>query len=66
MCSVKKVLLEISQNLQKSTCARVSFLLWNIDGDLYLAQPAFTCSCIQPVHVYDPIDILVIFLFIAL
>ena len=26
-CSVKKVLLEISQNLQKKTCARVSFLI---------------------------------------
>ena len=26
-CSVKKVLLEISQNLQESTCARVSFLI---------------------------------------
>ena len=26
-CSVKKVFLEISQNLQKNTCARVSFLI---------------------------------------
>ena len=26
-CSVKKVFLEISQNLQKNTCARVSFLV---------------------------------------
>ena len=26
-CSVKKVLLEISQNSQKNTCARVSFLI---------------------------------------
>ena len=26
-CSVKKVLLEISQNLQENTCARVSFLI---------------------------------------
>ena len=26
-CSVKKVYLEISQNLQKNTCARVSFLI---------------------------------------
>ena len=26
-CSVKKVLLEISQNAQESTCARVSFLI---------------------------------------
>ena len=26
-CSVKKLLLEISQNLQKNTCARVSFLI---------------------------------------
>ena len=25
MCSVKKVFLEISQNSQKNTCARVSF-----------------------------------------
>ena len=25
-CSVKKLLLEISQNSQKNTCARVSFL----------------------------------------
>ena len=25
-CSVKEVLLEISQNLQESTCARASFL----------------------------------------
>ena len=27
MCSVKKVFLEISQNSQESTCARVSFLI---------------------------------------
>ena len=27
MCSVKKVFLEISQNLQENTCARVSFLI---------------------------------------
>ena len=27
MCSVKKVLLEISQNSQENTCARVSFLI---------------------------------------
>ena len=26
-CSVKKVFLEISQNLQENTCARVSFLI---------------------------------------
>ena len=26
-CSVKKVLLEISQNSQENTCARVSFLI---------------------------------------
>ena len=26
-CSVKEVILEISQNLQESTCARVSFLI---------------------------------------
>ena len=26
-CSVKKVFLEISQNLQESTCARVSFVI---------------------------------------
>ena len=26
-CSVKKVFLKISQNLQKNTCARVSFLI---------------------------------------
>ena len=26
-CSVKKVFLEISQNTQKSTCARVPFLI---------------------------------------
>ena len=26
-CSLKKVLLEISQNLRKNTCARVSFLI---------------------------------------
>ena len=26
-CSVKKLFLEISQNLQKNTCARVSFLI---------------------------------------
>ena len=27
MCSVKKVLLEISQNSQENACARVSFLI---------------------------------------
>ena len=27
MCSVKKVFLEISQNSQENTCARVSFLI---------------------------------------
>ena len=27
MCSVKKVLLQISQNAQENTCTRVSFLL---------------------------------------
>ena len=27
MCSVKKVFLEISQNSQENTCARVSFLV---------------------------------------
>ena len=26
-CSVEKVFLEISQNLQENTCARVSFLI---------------------------------------
>ena len=30
-CSVKKVLLEILQNLQESTCARVSFLTKLLD-----------------------------------
>ena len=29
MCSVKKVFLEISQNSQENTCARVSFLIKN-------------------------------------
>ena len=28
-CSVEKVFLEISQNLQENTCARVSFLIFN-------------------------------------
>ena len=33
-CSIKKVLLEISQNSQENTCARVSFLINNQARDL--------------------------------
>ena len=35
-CSVKKVLLEISQNSQKNTCARVSFSIKLQASDLQL------------------------------
>ena len=31
-CSVKKVFIEISQNLQENTCARVSFLIKFLDN----------------------------------
>ena len=37
-CSVKKVFLEISQNLQENACARVSFLIklqWNTSGGCF-------------------------------
>ena len=48
-CSVKKVLLEISQNSQENTCARVSFLikrLWHrcfpVNFVKFLRTPFFT------------------------
>ena len=37
-CSVKKVFLEISQNSQENTCARVSFLIKLQASDLQLHQ----------------------------
>ena len=40
-CSVKKVFLEILQNSQENTCARVSFLIKLQTSGIYLA---FTCS----------------------
>ena len=49
MCSVKKVFLEISQNSQKNTYARVSFLIklqaeaWNFIKNGNLAH-AFSCE----------------------
>ena len=48
-CSVKKVVLEISQNLQENTCARVSFLirLQGSDLQLYLKKTlaqVFSCE----------------------
>ena len=44
-CSVKKVFLEISQNSQENTCARVSFLIkWQAsDLQLYLKRDSDTC-----------------------
>ena len=36
MCSVKKVFLEISQNSQEKTCARVSFLIKLQSSDLQI------------------------------
>ena len=44
MCSVKKVFLEISQNSQKNTCVRVSFLtkLKLINFSLRLLRATFT------------------------
>ena len=45
MCSVKKVLLEISQNSQENTCARDSFLI-KFELQHGLAPPQiFFCEC---------------------
>ena len=45
-CSVKKVLLEISQNSQKNTCARVSFLIklqaWGLNT--FFVEPLVAAS----------------------
>ena len=38
-CSVKKVFLEISQNSQETTCARVSFLI-----ELQVSGKVFSCD----------------------
>ena len=49
MCSAKKLFLEISQNSQENTCARVSFLIqlqasaWNFIKKEVLAQ-VFSCE----------------------
>ena len=43
MCSVKKVFLEILQNSQENTCARVSFLICNFIKKETLAQ-VFSCE----------------------
>ena len=50
-CSIKKVFLEISQNSQESTCARVSFLLkrlwlWDFIKKETLTQ-VFSCNFVK-------------------
>ena len=53
-CSIKKVFLEISQNSQEHTCARVSFLIklqalkrCTLHRSLSLSE---MCDCSRPFH----------------
>ena len=42
-CSVKKVLLEISQNSQENTCARISFLI-KLQAKKEILAQVFSCE----------------------
>ena len=53
MCSIKKVFLKVSQNLQKNTCAEVSFLI-NFIKHLRHGNQVF----VYHDHIFSSLDIM--------